>query len=65
MCTCLCMLCCRWSGISVTGGECPARYPAGAPRSNCQHISLVELDAQMAYKMVRRQCTAYYRMKQH
>uniref|UniRef100_A0A383V947 Alginate lyase domain-containing protein n=1 Tax=Tetradesmus obliquus TaxID=3088 RepID=A0A383V947_TETOB len=41
----------KWSGISASGGECPGNYPVQAPRSNCQHISLVELDAQMSYKM--------------
>lgn len=39
-----------WGGVAVDDTTCPSNYPAGAPRSLCGHIALVEIDAQMAYK---------------
>lgn len=40
----------------ANSSECPDNYPAGAPRDNCGHVALVELDAQQAYK----QAMAYW-----
>ncbi|WIA13951.1 hypothetical protein OEZ85_002521 [Tetradesmus obliquus] len=40
----------RYGGSNKDSGECPQNYPDGAPRDNCAHISLVELDAQQTYK---------------
>lgn len=41
----------RYSGFNAPGITCPPNYPAAAPQSICGHVSFVELDGQMAYKM--------------
>eukprot|EP00775_Hariotina_reticulata_P012621 gene12621-12751_t len=48
----------KYGGVNdaQAGGPCPVNYPAGAPRQICGHVSLVELDAQEAYK----QALAYF-----
>jgi hypothetical protein len=45
-----------WYGGDGGHTKCPDNYPADAPKSLCGHISLVELDSQMAYK----QALAYW-----
>jgi hypothetical protein len=46
----------QWYGASGNGTTCPRHYPPAAPYDICGHISLVENDAQMAY----RQAVAYW-----
>ncbi|KAF6262671.1 chondroitin AC/alginate lyase [Scenedesmus sp. NREL 46B-D3] len=41
----------RYSGINAAGINCSAAYDARAPTTICGHISFVEMDAQMVYKM--------------
>ncbi|KAF8067393.1 MER3 [Scenedesmus sp. PABB004] len=41
----------RWGGADAAPGTCPPNYPARAPAGACGHVSFVELDAQMAYKL--------------
>lgn len=45
-----------YGGTAIDQSACPAKYPGGAPRSLCGHISFVEADGMMAYK----QALAYF-----
>jgi hypothetical protein len=39
-----------WYGADGGRTKCHDKYPKGAPQAICGHISLIELDGQMAYK---------------
>ncbi|WIA22272.1 hypothetical protein OEZ85_004592 [Tetradesmus obliquus] len=41
----------RYSGINAPGINCSAAYDPRAPITICGHVSFVEMDAQMVYKM--------------
>eukprot|EP00878_Enallax_costatus_P022573 GHUV01023959.1.p1 GENE.GHUV01023959.1~~GHUV01023959.1.p1 ORF type:complete len:499 (+),score=71.25 GHUV01023959.1:332-1828(+) len=41
----------RYGGTDATGVICASNYPSTAPPTSCGHISFVELDGQMSYKM--------------
>eukprot|EP00882_Tetradesmus_deserticola_P015228 GHRQ01016219.1.p1 GENE.GHRQ01016219.1~~GHRQ01016219.1.p1 ORF type:complete len:577 (+),score=184.85 GHRQ01016219.1:303-2033(+) len=45
-----------YGGREADSANCPANFPAGAPRDICGHISFVEMDGQMAIK----QAMAYW-----
>jgi hypothetical protein len=37
----------KYGGKEANTANCPANYPAGAPRDSCGHISFVEMDGQV------------------
>ncbi|KAI8464060.1 MAG: hypothetical protein J3K34DRAFT_526509 [Monoraphidium minutum] len=40
-----------YNGVAKNQDDCPANFPEGAPKKNCGHISFVEIDGMMSYKM--------------
>jgi hypothetical protein len=38
-------------GAETNTANCPINYPPAAPKSQCGHISFVEIDGMMAYKV--------------